>query len=119
MKYYSNAKRIDNTSLLDLCLKQVEHRPGLYLNPVSLTSLGNFIRGYSLAKPNDNFFGKHGFRYWYFDIKKQPDTSNWYDSILYTFEGNEVLALEYFFSLLQEYSIWFNSLTNCNSECPP
>lgn len=97
--------------LLGVLLGPVRERPALYLGEYKISSLPNFITGYSLGrhvnKSNDakpDRYDEPGFIDWYFKAYKIENTSFWQTPFLKEAKGDEKKALDLFFKYLEEYS---------------
>jgi hypothetical protein len=92
-----------STDLTSLLLKEIRRSPGIYLREVTISQLAVFVQGYMTAKPDDPYAG---FYEWYFQVKKFESTSDIFDSLLAKFNGNNRLAMDHYFALVEEYSAY-------------
>lgn len=88
----------------------VKKRPGMFLYPLTLSSLGNYINGYRLCctlnaihQEEDDFLEK--FRIWLLDCYGMEHTNcfSWWGIVLENGSGDGPEALDEFYRMLGRY----------------
>jgi hypothetical protein len=108
-------KQLAYKNLTELLLNIIRHRPGMYLGRNHISKLPNFLLGYDFRDELSNgerdfYFGDKGFLVWYSNKYKPKEMSFWHDYFLAETENDEVKALELYFTRLEEYYTWHNTI---------